>query len=82
VTVFVCDHRSNTQDPMSSRFLVGLGWPMEVSPLHDQMAFPLAHSTEVMAMQEVLAARPTSALMERQVMEERCPRGRCLFPPR
>jgi protein involved in polysaccharide export with SLBB domain len=25
VTVFVCDHRSNTRDPMSSRFLVGLG---------------------------------------------------------
>jgi hypothetical protein len=47
------------------------------------MAFSLAPSAEVMAMQMVLAARWLNlALMERQVMEEHCPGGHCLFPPR
>jgi hypothetical protein len=67
---------------MSSHFLVGLDSLLEVSPLHAQVVFSLAHSPEVLAMPVVLAALWLNlALMERQVMEERCPGGRCLFPP-
>ena len=57
VMVFVCDHRSNTQDPVSGRFPVGLDQPLDVSPLHAQMAFSLARSRGATAMWVALAAR-------------------------